>query len=473
MEKGIDYKPVSSTNKEFKAFVIGLSQKTSKQIIFEFFSKRFPSLKKVEMLKKNKKTGKIKGYGFLILSSKEEFERLISLKTFQVLDRVLFVKPYYKGEELRKFKESVEKKRIYIQEIPLELDDDQLLEALEVFGKVEDAFIARDVKNNNESKGFGYATFDKVEFARKAVLQGEIVMNAKKMIISEFQSREKRRQQRQQALDQANVTAPADDRQEGSYQAKYRKDEKNESDYKNNKKSGKTDERNFIEQKKNNIVGTRLQNKIIDNEVKLGPQQPDTINPQQKAPRRTPSNPEERLRKEDDPEKVKKRGKKKNKKKPKFPRNDQRIGNYYETRQEQLEDRYSLQQQQHYPRFHDQRNPHPENPGRGGYHQAADLSQNLHSELQPQLLDPISSYNDLPVNRQFLRPNDDLRNPITYNYGLRYWRQDRDQRFKKRGQERKKKIFRNKNVVIESMEFNHSEDNLRLNKKEEMTRDLD
>lgn len=184
MEK--DVADTSPQQQEYKAFVIGLSHKTTKPITEDFFTSKFPSLKKVEIVKKNKKTGKIKGYGFLILSSRDEFNALIAKKTYQVLDRVLFVKPYFTGKELEKFKTEIEKKRVFLKPVPLTLNDDDLFRAMESFGKVEDAFVAKDIKKGNISKGFGYATFEDVNSAKKAIEAGKVVYNDEEVVILEF-----------------------------------------------------------------------------------------------------------------------------------------------------------------------------------------------------------------------------------------------------------------------------------------------
>lgn len=476
MEKQIAHNnPNNSTNKEFKAFVIGLSQKTTKPIIFDYFSSRFPSLKKVEMLKKNKKTGKIKGYGFLILNSKIEFERLISLKNFQVLDRVLFVKPYYRGEELKKFKESIEKKRIYIQEIPSDLDDDDLLKALGVFGKVEDAFIARDVKNNNESKGFGYATFDHVDYAVKAVNTGKVIYNGKEMVLLEFQSREKRRQERQKSALVVGDSSSLEGETGIIYEKKIKEKKNVSSDMGRNLKGDTSQMNNFIKKSSGNQKHIRAGNKFKkDQTARAGDK-----NPKGKLPTRPPPNPTGK-KKPKNPSKSKKNITKDHRKKidgkkrqKKIEQIQQRMGNYHPAHQrDNISALVSGGQQGISSRGQEGRRA--EHIYQGGYAQAGP-PHHYHSEFpddpqaQPRFLNPINPPID-PISGQPPHLNEDFRNPSLYNTGLRNWPADQGHRFKKRGlrsDRRKKKMLRNRDVVIESMEFNHSDDNLRLNKKED------
>lgn len=120
------------------------------------------------MLKKKKNEKKIKGYCFVVLTSKIEFDKMLKEETHELEGRILIIKPYLKGEELEKFREEVENRRVFIKEIPLEFEDKDLLPLLKQFGSLEDCFIARDIVNGGKSRGFGYGTFHFVEDARKA-----------------------------------------------------------------------------------------------------------------------------------------------------------------------------------------------------------------------------------------------------------------------------------------------------------------
>lgn len=163
------------------------------------------------MVKKNKKTGKIKGYGFLVLKSRKEFEEMVKQKTYKVLDRILFVKPYYTGEELKKFKIETEKKRIFLHPLPLHFNDNDLYIALAEFGKVEDAFVARDVRNENTSKGFGYATFEEVEYAERALQKAKVEYGGFEIGIEKYRRRGKLKKNANEG-DSSNKSVEAEDK---------------------------------------------------------------------------------------------------------------------------------------------------------------------------------------------------------------------------------------------------------------------
>ncbi len=50
---------------------------------------------------------------------------------------------------------------IFVRNLPYDLTDKELKESVSEIGKVKHAFIAKDKSKNNESRGFGYVTFER------------------------------------------------------------------------------------------------------------------------------------------------------------------------------------------------------------------------------------------------------------------------------------------------------------------------
>ena len=104
--------------------------------------------------------------------------------------RTIFAKPFLKGEELRSHKEEVGKRRVFIVGLPYTFTDQDLRSLLEPFGPLEEAFIAKDHDLDNKSRGFGYATFKRLQDANRALELGVIFTQGVKIEIVPFQKRE-------------------------------------------------------------------------------------------------------------------------------------------------------------------------------------------------------------------------------------------------------------------------------------------
>lgn len=83
-------------------------------------------------------------------------------------------------------------KKLFVGNIDWGTTDDQLKEAFEKYGEVEEAIIIKD-KFSNRSKGFGFVTFPNDEEADKAMAElNESELNGRKIIVNEARPREPR-----------------------------------------------------------------------------------------------------------------------------------------------------------------------------------------------------------------------------------------------------------------------------------------
>ncbi|HLA23258.1 MAG TPA: RNA-binding protein [Candidatus Nanoarchaeia archaeon] len=58
--------------------------------------------------------------------------------------------------------------KVYVGNLPFNVDDDKLLKIFEAYGEVEEATVLKD-KFSGRSKGFGFVTFKNDENAQKAI----------------------------------------------------------------------------------------------------------------------------------------------------------------------------------------------------------------------------------------------------------------------------------------------------------------
>ena len=110
----------------------------------------------------------------MTLTDPNEHAEILSQKNFLIKGRKIFVKKLLAGDDLSEFKSEVERRRVFIAGLPYSFGNDDLRELLERFGVLEDAFVAREVGLRHKSRGFGYATFQKVEGAKRALDEGKM-----------------------------------------------------------------------------------------------------------------------------------------------------------------------------------------------------------------------------------------------------------------------------------------------------------
>lgn len=85
-------------------------------------------------------------------------------KSLKFRGRTLTIKPYYKGAELTKFRESLLQKRLFVKRIPSFWTDVDLLNFFKAYGEIDSAYIVYD-KATKKSRQFGYVVTASVELA--------------------------------------------------------------------------------------------------------------------------------------------------------------------------------------------------------------------------------------------------------------------------------------------------------------------
>lgn len=81
-------------------------------------------------------------------------------------------------------------KRLYVGNLPYNIDDSQLNQIFSKFGPIVSATVILDRMNNNRSKGFGFVEFEKDEDAQKAMkeLNGTEI-EGRKIVVNEARER--------------------------------------------------------------------------------------------------------------------------------------------------------------------------------------------------------------------------------------------------------------------------------------------
>ena len=127
-----------------------------------------------------------------MLGEKSEFDHLIREGSYYFRGRKFFVKPFLEGRELQKYKEEIQKRRVFVHNIPNKMSNEDLGELFASFGDVEDSYIIRSNQSNKyqaSSRKYGYVIFFTEEDASKAVRAKKITHQNAKLIILPFEKK--------------------------------------------------------------------------------------------------------------------------------------------------------------------------------------------------------------------------------------------------------------------------------------------
>lgn len=173
---------------QHKIFLGGLSGITTRVALEEYFNK-FGSVIKIDVPKRKKNTKFSKGYGVLSIKEQSSMQKIIDIKYHRVEGRLIHCKPFLKGDKLKNQTNKTQQLRIYVSDIPLDYENSDLFQIFSKFGRVEDAYIIRELESK-VSRGYGYVMFFDRESAVKAIkAQNVEVRGGSVLKIEEFKQR--------------------------------------------------------------------------------------------------------------------------------------------------------------------------------------------------------------------------------------------------------------------------------------------
>ena len=129
-----------------KVFLAGVAFDCPEQDLLDFFQRRYKSVKKIDLIKQRKNKQLNKGCGFMELEDPEEVADLLGKARFRLRGREFQVKKYKKGEELKKFKKDLNRRRLFIQNVDKGVDNGTLRGFFESFVDLEDAYLVKTEK---------------------------------------------------------------------------------------------------------------------------------------------------------------------------------------------------------------------------------------------------------------------------------------------------------------------------------------
>ena len=146
----------STTDPKLTVFLAGIARRTKRRDLFELFASQYKSVVKLTLAKQRQKSSMNRGYGFLILSDAAEVRAILQKRRFTIDGREFQAKEVKTGEDLRKSREDLNSRRLFLR---LEssaksldsLKNEDLRAFFEARAEIENAYVI-DTKNLNQKR---------------------------------------------------------------------------------------------------------------------------------------------------------------------------------------------------------------------------------------------------------------------------------------------------------------------------------
>jgi len=162
-----------------KLFIAGIPPLTSKADIVEAIQSQFKNVPvyNVRIPRKQKL-----GFAYLDIATEKGYNILLNAKFISIKGRDVLIKPFQKGSNLGKFKDDINKRRLFVYSLPPSMKNNELFTLFSEHGNVEDAYIIKN-RTTGKSKGFGYVVYEKEEEAERMIEKKTLKFKRKKIWI--------------------------------------------------------------------------------------------------------------------------------------------------------------------------------------------------------------------------------------------------------------------------------------------------
>lgn len=152
-------------------FMIGLPTTTNHSFFKSWFCENFPEFKfkKIIFPKKKKKMA----YAFIEFEDEMSRNEILSLPHIKFQNRELKFQPYRTGKKLKKFRNEVQKRRLFVHGLKPFITKNDLQKIFSEFGELDDAYLIKNLKTGR-SKCFGYVIFKDKEVAEYTAKIGSL-----------------------------------------------------------------------------------------------------------------------------------------------------------------------------------------------------------------------------------------------------------------------------------------------------------
>ena len=177
----------------FKVFLTGIAVDFDKRELTQFFRSQYPSVIRVDLLKQKEHPELNRGFGFIELLNREEQQAILRQENFRFSGRLFSAKEHKKGKDLEKYKDAVERRRLFVCNVNLEVTDKELKTFFSEYAFIENAYLvnrkqygASRQASAQPRSGFGYVVVRYHEDARKLLDIQEFWVRGRKAIVKPF-----------------------------------------------------------------------------------------------------------------------------------------------------------------------------------------------------------------------------------------------------------------------------------------------
>lgn len=171
-----------------KICLVGLSVDYTKQDILDYMQSLFPSAQ-FELNMKLKKNNKNKGWAALTTDRQIFKKSILEMKKFNLKGKNFFATDFLEKEDLQKFQEDFNRRKLFVNKIPLEVTTMQFRDFFEQFGELEDAFVVTS-KRKKLDLNYGFLIFKRREDSERLLEHEVIDFSGSEVTIERFRCRQ-------------------------------------------------------------------------------------------------------------------------------------------------------------------------------------------------------------------------------------------------------------------------------------------
>jgi RNA recognition motif-containing protein len=166
----------------YKCHIGCLPASCTSEELATYFS-QYGSIRQVKVLRKSRRL--CSGNAVLLCADEATMQRIVNIKTFSFGGRTIFCEPVLTGAELEEKNRALGQRRVFLSNLPPQMEDVDIGRLLSVFGPVENAYRIKSLKD--VKRPFGFVTFYDSVAAATAVQTRKVFFGETKITISDFQ----------------------------------------------------------------------------------------------------------------------------------------------------------------------------------------------------------------------------------------------------------------------------------------------
>lgn len=150
-------------------FVGGIQPKTQKRAVRDYFS-QYGVIKECRLMR-DKVTKRFRGFGFISYHSLNDGVDMMSI-SHEMDGEIIQIKKAYSKEKTLSIQKDEKERKIFVNRLTEEIDEQDLLTSFSKFGEIENTKIIRE-KGSNVSRGFGFVLFKDPADAAELLSKGD------------------------------------------------------------------------------------------------------------------------------------------------------------------------------------------------------------------------------------------------------------------------------------------------------------